>query len=79
MIAGLAAGGLALGLAALLAMQLLRPVRALTQAARGMAQGDLSQRVAVRGKDEIAELGQAFNLMAGSLQQAEEGVPAGGR
>ncbi|HSQ16824.1 MAG TPA: ATP-binding protein, partial [Anaerolineales bacterium] len=72
LIAGLAAGGLALGLAALLAMQLLRPVRALTQAARGMAQGDLSQRVAVRGKDEIAELGQAFNLMAGSLQQAED-------
>ena len=72
LIAGLAAGGLALLLAALLAMQLLRPVRALTQAARGMAQGDLSQRVAVRGKDEIAELGQAFNLMAGSLQQAED-------
>ena len=72
LIAGLVAGGLALLLAALLAMQLLRPVRALTQAAHGMAQGDLSQRVAVRGKDEIAELGHTFNQMAGSLQQAEE-------
>jgi two-component system OmpR family sensor kinase/two-component system sensor histidine kinase BaeS len=72
LIAGLVAGGLALLLAALLAMQLLRPVRALTRAAHGMAQGDLSQRVAVRGKDEIAELGHTFNQMAGSLQQAEE-------
>ncbi len=72
LIAGAAAGGLALVLAVLLAMQLLRPVRALTQAAKQMAQGDLSQRVAVKGKDELAELGRAFNFMAGSLQQAEE-------
>ena len=72
LIAGAVAGGLALLLAALLAMQLLRPVRALTKAAKGMAQGDLSQRVAAKGKDEMAELGRMFNFMAGSLQQAEE-------
>ncbi len=72
LIAGAVAGGLALVLAVLLAMQLLRPVRALTKAAKQMAQGDLSQRVAVNGKDEMAELGRTFNFMAGSLQQAEE-------
>lgn len=72
LIAGAVAGGLALVLAVLLAMQLLRPVRALTKAAGQMAQGDLSQRVAVNGKDEMAELGRAFNFMADSLQQAEE-------
>jgi two-component system sensor histidine kinase BaeS len=72
LIAGLAAGSLALVLAVLLAMQLLRPVRALTLASRRLAQGDLSQRVVVRGKDELAELGHTFNFMAGSLQQAEE-------
>jgi two-component system sensor histidine kinase BaeS len=37
-----------------------------------MAQGDLSQRVAVKGNDELAELGRTFNFMAGSLEQAEE-------
>ena len=72
LIAGAVAGGLALVLAVLLAMQLLRPVRALTKAAKQMAKGDLSQRVAVKGKDEMAELGRAFNFMAGSLEQAEE-------
>ncbi len=72
LIAGLAAGGLALVLALVLAMQLLRPVRALTRAAKQMAQGDLSQRVAAKGNDELAELGRTFNFMAGSLQQAEE-------
>lgn len=72
LIAGAVAGGLALVLAVLLGMQLLRPVRALTKAAGQMAQGDLSQRVAVKGKDEMAALGRAFNFMAGSLQQAEE-------
>ncbi len=72
LIAGGVAGGLALILAVLLATQLLRPVRALTRAAKQMAQGDLSQRVPVKGKDELAELGRMFNFMAGSLQQAEE-------
>ena len=72
LIAGAVAGGLALILAVLLAMQLLRPVRDLTRAAKQMAQGDLSQRVPVKGKDELAELGRMFNFMAGSLQQAEE-------
>jgi signal transduction histidine kinase len=71
LVAGLIALGLALGLALLLSMRLLRPVHALTQAAGAMAQGDLGQRVAVQGKDELAALGQAFNQMASSLQNAE--------
>jgi two-component system OmpR family sensor kinase/two-component system sensor histidine kinase BaeS len=71
-IAGLAAGLLALLLALLLAYSLLRPVHALTAAAQRMTQGDLSQRVDVRGKDELAALGRAFNRMAESLQRAEE-------
>lgn len=73
LIAGLAAGGVSLLLAVVLAYQLLRPVRELTLAARHLAQGDLSQRVAVRGDDELSVLGQTFNQMAGSLQRAEEG------
>jgi two-component system, OmpR family, sensor histidine kinase BaeS len=37
-----------------------------------MASGDLTQRVAVNGQDELATLGQAFNHMAASLQQAQQ-------
>ena len=51
--AGLIAGGVSLLAALFLAYRLTKPVRALTQAARQMASGDLSQRVAVQGKDEL--------------------------
>jgi signal transduction histidine kinase len=71
-VAGLVAGALGLVLALALAYTLLRPVRALTFAAQQLATGDLSHRVDVRGNDELASLGQAFNQMADSLQQAEE-------
>ena len=70
LIAGLVAGVVALLLAFLLAYGLLRPVRDLTRAAQHMAQGDLSQRVKVRGEDELAQLGRAFNQMADALEQA---------
>jgi signal transduction histidine kinase len=72
LVAGLIAGGLGLVLALALAYTLLRPVHALTFAAQQLATGDLSHRVDVRGNDELASLGQAFNQMADSLQQAEE-------
>lgn len=65
-------GALALVLALLLSYSLLRPVGELTRAAAKMAGGDLSQRVVVRGKDEIGSLGQAFNHMAASLEQANQ-------
>lgn len=66
------AGGLALLLALLLSYNLLRPVADLTQAAAQMAGGDLTQRVATHGSDELSTLGQAFNHMAASLQQAQQ-------
>jgi two-component system, OmpR family, sensor histidine kinase BaeS len=72
LLAGLVAGVLGLLLAFGLAYTLLRPVRELTLASQKLAQGDLSQRVEIHGKDEMATLGQAFNHMADSLQQAEE-------
>jgi signal transduction histidine kinase len=61
----------ALVLALFLSYQLLRPVRELTQAAQNLAAGDLSQRVPVRGDDEMATLANTFNQMAASLQLAE--------
>ncbi|MGB7114592.1 MAG: HAMP domain-containing protein, partial [Anaerolineales bacterium] len=70
--AALIAGGLALILALLLAFYLLRPVRELTRAATRMSEGDLTQRVRVGGKDELATLGNAFNHMAASLDEGEQ-------
>ncbi len=72
LVAGLVAVFLGLILALGLAYTLIRPVRALTFAAQKLAEGDLSQRVDVRGEDELATLGHTFNQMADTLQQTEE-------
>ncbi len=71
-VAALIAGSLSLLLSMLLAYTLLRPVRDLTGAVKSLASGQLTHRVRVRGDDELAALGQAFNQMAESLQQAEQ-------
>jgi len=49
--AALIAGGISLVLALILATQLLRPIKDLTQASSHLAKGELSYRVPVRGKD----------------------------
>ncbi|MFI1031755.1 sensor histidine kinase [Streptomyces sp. NPDC020951] len=67
--------GVALGVilgALLLSRAVLRPVRAMTLAAEGLGEGDLGRRVPVSGRDEIAQLGGAFNRMADSIQAGEE-------
>ncbi len=46
-----------------------RPISALTAAARRLAQGDFSARVAARGTDEISELGRVFNDLAPRLDE----------
>ena len=68
--AGVVAGVVALALGLLLARQLAAPIRALTDAANRLADGEMTQ-VQVRSDDEIGELGQAFNSMARSLAQQE--------
>jgi two-component system sensor histidine kinase MtrB len=52
----------------LVVRQIVRPVREAARIAEGFTAGDLSQRMRIRGKDEIARLGNAFNEMALSLQ-----------
>lgn len=49
-----------------------RPLRNLSKAAKSFAAGQLDVRVDVRGNDEIAELGIAFNNMASSLATLED-------
>jgi two-component system, OmpR family, sensor histidine kinase BaeS len=70
--AALIGGGLALLVAMFVGYQLLKPVSALTRAARALAGGDLSQRVEAKGADELGELGRGFNRMAETLQRSEQ-------
>ncbi len=68
-------GGLALFIGILIALAISRsigkPLQQTTAAMNDIAQGegDLTQRLSVNGKDEIAELSQAFNRFAEKVQQ----------
>ena len=48
------------------------PLRNMTIAAREYGRGKLDTRVNITGKDEIAELGNAFNSMADSIEETEK-------
>jgi two-component system sensor histidine kinase HydH len=62
----------ALGVALLLADRMSRPLRALTRATKDIARVGQAQRpVRVSSHDEIGELAQAFNTMAGELKRAQ--------
>lgn len=69
------AGALVLGFASLAAYWfmgrfVLQPVAALDAASQALSAGVLTTRVEVRGNDEMARLGSAFNAMAEHLQQS---------
>jgi len=68
-------GGIASGVALLLAIflisQVLSPLRLLTRATERIAHGDLSQRVALRARDEFGRLGESFNRMIENLKRSE--------
>lgn len=68
---GLTAAGLALLLSLAITRKLSTPLLELTRAAQAMRRGSLSPRVRVRGSDELAQLGEAFNHLAESLAAQE--------
>ncbi|CAL9546780.1 Sensor histidine kinase RcsC [Actinosynnema sp. ALI-1.44] len=55
----------------LVASRLVRPIRAVTAAARRMGAGDRSARVDGPARGEVGELASAFNAMSGRLADAE--------
>jgi len=61
---------LALLLGIIISRTLTRPIRELTQATHAISEGDLSQQVPVRTKDELGELAQAFNKMSTELSRS---------
>lgn len=55
-----------------LSQRILQPIEALTRAAHSMENGNLSQRVDIKRKDEIGSLAHAFNAMADGLSRLEQ-------
>jgi signal transduction histidine kinase len=71
-ITGIIAVAIALLVGLILTRQLTRPIKALVNGARQIAGGNLSHRVKINTKDELGSLGQSFNAMAASLDEAEQ-------
>ena len=67
-------GSIALGLtgAILLANALSRGIRAAADAAHGIALGELDQRIDIRSKDELGEMGRTFQEMIAYLKTVAE-------
>jgi signal transduction histidine kinase len=71
-VAGAAAcAGAALLLTLILSRRIFGPVESLTRAARAMARGDREVRVQVGRRDEVGELGDAFNAMSEAVAKSE--------
>jgi two-component system phosphate regulon sensor histidine kinase PhoR len=64
----LAALIVALMFSSVVARRMTAAVAELTEAVRRMSEGDLSVRTRIEGHDELAELGQALDRLAGSLE-----------
>ena len=52
--------------------KIVSPLKQMSDAARSFSQGKFDVRVPVKGNDEVAELAEAFNNMAASLEKNEE-------
>lgn len=72
LITGLVGFLFAILVALLLFSQVLRPLRRVTHAVRGIRAGNLDQRVPVETSDELGALADAFNEMADHLKRSEE-------
>jgi signal transduction histidine kinase len=66
--------GIAAVVAALMHLLISRRVEKLAETARKLAAGDLDARTGMRGRDELAELGQTFDHMAAQRKEAEETI-----
>ena len=71
---------IALALAAMLTVgyffgrSFIDPILILTRGTRALAEGRLDERVVIKSKDELGQLGTAFNNMAGQLVKLQDDV-----
>jgi two-component system sensor histidine kinase BaeS len=70
--ASLAALAVAFILSFLLTRRVLRPLSQMSRITQKMAAGDFTSRVETGSRDEVGQLGLAFNRMADSLEQLEQ-------
>ena len=63
---------IAIGIAVVAARAIVGGVRQLVTAARGIAKGDVAQKVEIRSRDEIGEAGKAFGEMVAYLEETAE-------
>lgn len=61
--------GVALVVALVMSLRIVRPVRALAVGARGIGSGDYGRQIPVSSDDELGELARAFNEMSRSLRR----------
>lgn len=71
---GLATLFAVVGAALLVSRSISRPIMELTKKVLAAANGDLSQAVAIKTKDEIGVLGHSFNRMTGNLKELMEEI-----
>jgi signal transduction histidine kinase len=71
LLTGIAAAALALVLVQVLAHGMTRPLREMVGAARAMSRGEYERRVTATSRDEVGELGRAFNRMAADLAEVD--------
>ncbi|WP_232301745.1 MtrAB system histidine kinase MtrB [Nesterenkonia jeotgali] len=69
LVAGIAILLINMAIAGWVARSVVRPVSQAAEVSERIADGQLDQRLAVRGEDEIARLGLSFNRMASNLQE----------
>lgn len=74
LLAGATAAVMALGIAAVFARSVSRPVVELRDVARSIAEGDLSRRPAMAASGEVGELADAVRTMADRLQEHVEAL-----
>ncbi len=66
------ASGVAVSFGYFLSNSITERLKELDRGARRLSEGDFAARVSVGGRDEVAQLGRAFNRMAEKLEQAEQ-------
>lgn len=71
LLAALAAGVVASLVSLMLARGVITPLRTLSSASGRIAEGHYDERVQAAGSDELGQVAQSFNQMAGKLEQVE--------
>lgn len=56
----------------LLTIQIIKPIQTLQSGAKQIGEGKFEQKINIKTRDEIEELGESFNLMAQDLKKLEE-------